>query len=162
MLVVREYMISATNFKRLTQNQKLREINDGFIYTLRRQICLDQLLNKPREYHMLVNLYIKMVAFNTKLRVYCQHLICKNCPSTYQPPPRCFTPAHFQDYCADTLSIIEQLKKCPRSNSVLPIMRTALNDIMTAQQEIIDILKTGKHWNDLFTTVRMAYNFKKE
>ena len=77
----------------------------------------------------MMNLYLKIVAFNTKLRVYYQHSVQENCPSTYQTPPEHFTIAYFNGYCANTLSILEQLKKYKKQHSVLRVMQTALSDI---------------------------------
>ena len=104
-------MIDDKNFKILTPKQKQREIEKGFIHALRRQIQLDELLSSFTNYKVMINWYVRVVVFNIKLRVYAQLLIRTNYPSTYQDPPQHITVSHFQDYCTNTLAILEQLKK---------------------------------------------------
>ena len=152
MQVKREFIIVPENFKALTKGQQRREINKGFEHALQRQICLDEKLSVITNYKIMVDQYIKMVVLNTKLRVYSQYFIQKDYPSMYQSPPKALTFIHFENYCADTLSVLEELKKCEKTDEKLQIMRSALNDILVTQQDIFDFLKPGKHWDNFFDT----------
>ena len=154
---MRDFMITSGNFKSLTKSQQQREIDRGFTYAIQCQIQLDEMFSATRTYNAMMNLYLKIVAFNTKLRVYYQHCAQENCPSTYQTPPELFTIAYFDNYCADTLSILEQLKKYKKQHSVLRVIRTALNDILSTQQDMFDLLRTGKHWDELFETIWLVH-----
>ena len=154
---MRDFMITSDNFKSLTKSQQQREVDRGFTYAIQRQIRLDEMFSATRTYNAIMNLYLKIVAFNTELRVYYQHCVQENCPSTYQTLPEHFTIAYFDDYCADTLSILEQLKQYKKQHSVLRVMRIALNDILSTQQDMFNLLKTGKHWDKLFKTIRLAH-----
>ena len=70
----------------------------------------------------------------------------------YQDPPKALTFGHLEDYRADTLSLLEQLKRCEKADEKLQIIRSALNDILVTQQDIFDFLKPGKHWDNYFDT----------
>ena len=89
----------------------------------------------------MVDRYVKMVALITKLRVYSQYFIRENYPLSYQPLPKDLSITHFENYCADTLSVLEQLKKSHREDTMLQTMCAALNDIISTQQDMIDLLK---------------------
>ena len=137
-------MITPSNFKGLTRRQQQREIEKGFTYALQWQIHLDQAFSTITNYYVMVYRYVEMVALNTKLRVYSQFFIHKDYPLTYQNLSQNLTITHFENYCADTLLVLEQLKKCERQDTMLHIMRAALNDIISMQQDMFDSLKTGK------------------
>ena len=100
----------------------------------------------------MVDQYVKIVALNTKLRVYSQYLIKENYPLIYQDPPKALTFGHLEDYRADTLSLLEQLKRCEKADEKLQIIQSALNDILVTQQDLSDFLKPGEHWNNYFDT----------
>ena len=144
MRIIRDFMITPNNFKGLTQKQQQREIEKGFTYAIRRQIRLDQAFSTITNYYVMVDRYVKMVALNTKLRVYSQFFIQKDYPLTYQNLSQNLTITHFENYCADTLSVLEQLKRCDRQDTMLQMMHAALNDIISTQQDMFDSLKTGK------------------
>ena len=152
MQVKREFIIVPENFKALTKGQQRREINKGFVHALQRQICLDEKLSVITNYKIMVDQYIKMVVLNTKLRVYSQYFIREDYPPMYQDPPKALTFNHLEDYRADTLSLLEQLKRCEKADEKLQIMRSALNDILVTQQDVFDFLKPGKHWDNYFDT----------
>ena len=152
MQVKREFIIVPENFKSLTKGQQRREINKGFVHALQRQICLDENLSVITNYKIMVDQYIKMVVLNTKLRVYSQYFIREDYPSIYQDPPKVLTFGHLENYRADTLSLLEQLKKCEKTDEKLQVMRSALNDILITQQDMFDFLKPGKHWDNFFDT----------
>ena len=152
MQVEREFIIVPENFKALTKGQQRREIDKGFVHALQRQICLDKKLSVITNYKIMVDQYIKMVVLNTKLRVYSQYLIREDYPPMYQDPPEALTFHHLEDYRADTLSLLEQLKTCEKADEKLQIIQLALNDILVTQQDIFDFLKPGKHWDNYFNT----------
>ena len=136
-------MIDGKNFKILTPKQKRREIEKGFIHALQRQIQLDELLSNFTNYKVMINWYVRVVAFNIKLRVYAQLLIRSSYPSAYQDPPQHITVSHFQDYCANTLAVLEQLKKNNKRKVKLSTINMALDDIISKQQKIFDYLKAA-------------------
>ena len=148
----REFIIVPENFKALTKGQQQREINKGFEHAMQWQIRLDEKLSVVTNYKIVVDQYIKMVVLNTKLRVYSQYFIREDYPSMYQSPPRALTFTHFENFCADTLSVLEELKRCEKTDEKLQVMRLALNDIISTQQDIFDFLKPGKHWDNFFST----------
>ena len=162
MQVKREFIIVPENFKALTKGQQRREINKGFVHALQRQIHLDKKLSVITNYKIMVDQYIKMVVLNTKLRVYSQYFIREDYPSMYQDPPRALTFTHLEDYRADTLSLLEELKRCERTDEKLQVMRSALNDILVTQQDIFDFLKPGKHWDNFFDTGELMTQTNKE
>ena len=57
--------------------------------------------------------------------------------------------------------MLEQLKKCERQDKKLHMMQAALNDIITAQQDMFDFLKPGRHWNELFDTIESINQLNK-
>ena len=156
MQIMRDFMITSDNSKSLIKSQQQREVDRGFTYAIQCQIWLDEMFSAIRTYNAMMNLYLKIVAFKTKLRVYYQYCVQEYCPSTYQTPPERFTIAYFDDCCADTLSILEQSKKYKKQHSVLRVMRTALNHILSTQQDMFNLLKTGKYWDELFEMIRLA------
>ena len=148
----REFIIIPENFKALTKSQQRREISKGFEHAMQRQIRLDEKLSVVTNYKIVVDQNIKMVVLNTKLRIYSQYFIREDYPSMYQSLPRALTFTHFENYCADTLSVLEELKKYEKTDEKLQVMRSALNDIISTQQDIFDFLKPGKHWDNFFNT----------
>lgn len=146
-------MIDSRNFRALHLEEKWREIEKGFVYALQRQNLLNEKFADTSNFKVVLNWYIKVVMLNTTLRVYAQCLIKNNYQSTYQDPPQHITVLHFQDYCADTLSILEQLKNNKRKKRDLSMINIALNDIISQQQEILEYIRAGSRWEKLFETI---------
>ena len=146
-------MIDPKNFKTLHQEEKQREIEKGFVYALRQQILLDEKFSNTTNFKVVLNWYIRIVAFNATLRVYAQRFIRSIYPLIYWDPPQHITTSHFLDYCADSLSILEQLKRNKRRKSDLSMINTALNDIITQQQQMFEYVKAGNCWETLFETI---------
>ena len=145
-------MIERRNFRALYWEEKEREIEKGFVYVLQRQIQLDEKFSDTSNFKVVLNWYIRVVALNSTLRVYAQRLIRNDYPSIYQDPPQHITTEHFLNYCADTLSVLEQLKKSKREKWKLSTINAALDDIISQQQEIFNYIKTGNRWEKLFDT----------
>ena len=146
-------MIETRNFRRLYWEEKEREIEKGFVYALQRQIQLDEKFSNTSNFKVVLNWYIRVIALNSTLRVYAQRLIRNDYPLIYQDPPQHITTEHFLNYCADTLSVLEQLKKNKREKWQRSIINAALNDIISQQQEMFDYIKTGNRWEKLFETL---------
>ena len=104
-------MIERRNFRTLFSKEKEREIEKGFVYALQRQVQLDEKFSDTSNFKAVLNWYIRVIALNSTLRVYAQWLIRNDYPLIYRDPPQHITTEHFLNYCADTLAVLEQLKK---------------------------------------------------
>ena len=113
--VKRDFMIDRRNFRDVNFRRKTkRKSKEDLPMPCSDKYNWMKKFSDTSNFKAVLNWYIRVVALNSTLRVYAQWLIRIDYPLIYQDPPQHITVDHFLNYCADTLAVLEQLKKSKR------------------------------------------------